>query len=158
MKFHITPPNVEPFINNIYNPLIMHVYVIEAFNVPKMDLTSKTDPYVLLRFEKDKIGVKTKALDNTLTPQWNELVDLVITNFNEKLIVEMWDENVTKDKMINSTKIDIEKYLSGNPHFEWIKIDKIMLNLAIQIKPKGEKFLTKEEVDAYQLSATLPNF
>ena len=156
MQLHITPPNLEPFIDNKYCPHILHVYVIEALNVPKMDLTSKTDPYVLLRFEKDKIGVKTKALDNTLTPQWNELVDLIITNFNEALIVEIWDKNIRKDKMINSTKINIEKYLNGEPHFEWIKIDKMMLNLAIQIKPKGEKFLTKEEVDTYQLN-TIPS-
>ena len=51
----------------------MHIYVIEALNVPKMDLTSNSDPYVIFKFEKDKIGIKTKALSNTLTPQWNKL-------------------------------------------------------------------------------------
>ena len=65
LKYHITPPEAEPFINKNYNPLIMHIYVIEAINIPKMDLTSKTDPYVVLRFEKDNFGVKTKHLDDT---------------------------------------------------------------------------------------------
>lgn len=60
----------------------MHVYVIEPLNVPKMDLISKTNPYALFKFGKDNIEIKTKGLDNTLTPQWNELLDLIITYQN----------------------------------------------------------------------------
>ena len=153
LSLHITPPNEDPIINKIFNPLILHAFVIEALNVPKMDLLSKTDPYVLLRFEKDKIGVKTKFLDNTLTPQWNELLDLIITDQKEDLIVEIWDKNVTKDNMISSTTLSIEKYLNGKPHFEWIKIGKMNLNLVIQIKPLGEKFITKDEIDLYLLQS-----
>ena len=156
INLHITPPNLEPFIENIYNPLIIHTYVIEALNIPKMDLMSKSDPYVVLRFEKDNIGVKTRALDNTHTPQWNELLDMIITDQKEKLIIEIWDKNIQKDKIINSIKLDIQKYLDGKPAFEWIKIDKILLNLAIHIKPLGEDFITQKEVDEYQLNLSLP--
>ena len=156
LNLHITPPNYEPYINLQYNPLIMHVYVIEAINIPKMDLTSKTDPFVVLRFEKDNIGLKTKYLDNTLTPQWNELLDLIITDSKEKLIVEIWDKNVRKDKIINSIKLDIQKYLDEKPHFEWIKIDKMFINLGIHIKHFGESFVTQEEVNEYQMNSSLP--
>ena len=156
LSLHITPPNYEPFINKDFYPLIMHIYVIEALNVPKMDLTSNSDPYVIFKFEKDKIGIKTKALSNTLTPQWNELVNLIITDSNEDLFIEMWDKNVTKDKFISSTKINIKKYLNGEAFYEWIKLDKILLNLAIQIKREGEDFITQEDVNIYQLS-TIPN-
>ena len=158
LKLHITPPNLQPFVNKLFKPLILHVYVIEALNVPKMDLTSKSDPYVLIRFEKDNVGLKTRALDNTLTPQWNELLNYTITNHNEPLIVEVWDKNdVVKDKMISSTKLNIEKYLSEEPIFEWIKIDKMLLNLVIQIKPLGESFISKNEVDSYISTSVIPN-
>ena len=158
LKLHITPPNSEPFVNQLFNPLILHIYVIEALNVPKMDFTSKTDPYVVIRFEKDKVGVRTRALPDTLTPQWNELLDYIITNHNESLLVEIWDENdVVKDKMISSTKLNIEKYLSEEPQFEWIKINKMLLNLVIHIKPLGENFISKDEV-YYTLSrSVVPN-
>ena len=156
LNLHITPPNYEPYVNLLFNPLIMHIYVIEAINVPKVDLTSKTDPFVVLRFEKDKKGLKTKYLSNTSTPQWNELLNLIITDSKEKLIVEIWDKDVTKDKIINSIKLDIEKYLDEKPHFEWIQIDKMHLNLGIHIKPLGESFLTQEEVNEYQLNSSLP--
>ena len=152
LSLHLTPPNAEPFINQIFNPLIMHIYVIEAINVPKTDITSKSDPYVLFKFESDKIGIKTKALDNTLTPQWNELIDLIITNPKENLTIDIWDKNIKKDKLISSTNIDIQKYFNYEPHFEWIKINKILLNLVIHVKPKGESFITKEQVNLYQLS------
>ena len=152
LSLHLTPPNAEPFINQRFNPLIMHIYVIEALNVPKTDISSKSDPYVLFKFENDKIGIKTKALDNTLTPQWNELIDLIITNPNENLIIEIWDKNIKKDKLISSTKIDIQKFLNYEPHFEWIKINKILLNLVIHVKPQGESFISQEQINLYQLS------
>jgi len=158
LKLHITPPDFQPFVNQIFKPLILHVYVIEALNVPKMDLTSKSDPYVLIRFEKDNVGLKTRALDNTLTPQWNELINYTITNHNESLIVEIWDKNdVAKDKMISSTKLNIEKYMSEEPQFEWIKINKMLLNLVIQIKPLGDSFISKDEVDYYLSTSVVPN-
>ena len=72
-----------------------------------MDLTSKTDPYVLLRFEKDNIGLKTKFKDDTLSPQWNELLDLIITDPKEKLIIEIWDKKEF-DNFMNTYSNKIE--------------------------------------------------
>ena len=156
LNVHITSPNAQPFVNLKFNPLIMHIYAIEAINIPKTDMASKSDPYLLFKFEGDKIGIKSKALENTLTPQWNELIDLIITNENENLIVEIWDKNVKKDKFICKTMLDTKKYMDFKPHFEWIKINNIFLNLVIHIKPYGDNFITSEEVNFYQLSP-IPN-
>ena len=157
INIHITPPNVEPFFNQRFYPLMMHIYALEALNIPKKDLMSKTDPYVIFRFEKDTIGVRTKYLEDTLTPQWNELVNLIIPDESQDLIVEIWDKNVKVDKMICSTKLSIKEYLDEKPHFEWIKIGKVLINLAIHIKQEGQKFISFEEVDAYQANNILPN-
>ena len=157
INIHITPLNVEPFFNQRFYPLMMHIYALEALNIPKMDLMSKTDPYVIFRFEKDTIGVRTKYLEDTLTPQWNELVNLIIPDESQDLIVEIWDKNVKVDKMICSTKLSIKEYLDEKPHFEWIKIGKVLINLAIHIKQEGQKFISFEEVDAYQANNIPPN-
>ena len=146
---HITPPNVIPFYNQKFYPLIMHIYALEAINIPKMDLMSKSDPYVVFRFEKDLIGARTKYLDDTLTPQWNQLVNLYITDINEDLIIEIWDKNVKKDKIICSSKLNIQKYLNGQVFYEWIKMGKIAINLVIQVKQEGQNFISSEEVDKY---------
>ena len=150
INVHITPPNIQPFFNQRYYPLIMHIYALEAIDIPKMDLMSKTDPYVIFRFEKDAIGVRTKYLEDTLTPQWNELVNLIIQDESEDLIIEIWDKNVKKDRIICSTKLSIKQYLDQEPHFEWIKIGKVSINLAMHVKQEGQKFISFEEVDAYQ--------
>ena len=127
----------------------MHIYALEAINIPKMDLMSKSDPYVIFRFEKDLIGARTKYLDDTLTPQWNQLVNLYITDKNEDLIIEIWDKNIKNDKIICSSKINIQKYLNGQVFYEWIKMGKIAINLVIQVKQDGQSFISSEEVDKY---------
>ena len=155
-NIHITPPNTEPFINQRFYPLIMHIYALEAINIPKMDLMSKTDPYVVFRFEKDLIGRRTKHLEDTLTPQWNELVDLIITDENEDLIIEIWDKNIKMDKMICSTKLNIKKYLNGEPEFMWLTIGKVKLNIVCHIKQEGEDFIGGKEIEEYQANNILP--
>ena len=156
INVHITPPNMQPFLDQRFYPLIMHIYAIEAINIPKMDLMSKTDPYVIFRFEKDIVGSRTKYLEDTLTPQWNELINLIIPDESEDLIIEIWDKNIKKDRMISSTKLSIKKYLDEEPHFEWLKIGKVSINLAFHVKQEGQKFITFEEVDAYQAN-NIPN-
>ena len=156
INVHITPPNAEPFFNQRFYPLIMHIYALEAINIPKMDLMSKTDPYVVFRFEKDTIGTRTKYLEDTLTPQWNQLIDLIITDINEDLIIEIWDKNIKFDKMICSTKLNIKKYLNGEPEFLWIKIGKVSLNIAIHVKKEGEDFICFKEVEEYQANNMFP--
>ena len=158
LEMHITPPNYQPFVNLKFNPLIMHIYLIEALNIPKMDIASKTDPYALFKFDGDKIGVKSTVLENTLNPQWNELIDLYIINPNEDLALELWDKNNKKDKIICSTKLETKKYMDFEPHYEWIKINKVYLNLAIQIKQLGDPFITKEDVQLYQATSSIPSF
>ena len=149
INVHITPPNMQPFLDQRFYPLIMHIYAIEAIDIPKMDLMSKTDPYVIFRFEKDVVGSRTKYLEDTLTPQWNELVNLIIPDESEDLIIEIWDKNVKKDKMICSTKLSIKQYLDEEPHFEKMKIGQVSINLAIHVKQEGEKFISFEEVEDY---------
>ena len=151
LSLHLTPPNYEPFVNLKYNPLIMHIYIIEAINIPKTDISSKSDPYISFKFEGSKIGIKSSVLEDTLTPQWNELVDLIITDPNENLIVEIWDKNLKKDKFICNAILETKKYMNYEPHYEWIKMDKVFLNLVIHIKPLGDTFISKEQVNFYQL-------
>lgn len=63
-KAHISLPNKNPFVTEIYIPLIMHVCEIEAFNIPKCN------SYVLCRLERDQSGVFSKCSKNTTDPQW----------------------------------------------------------------------------------------
>ena len=150
-KAHISLPNKIPFIEEKYNPLIMHICAIEAYNIP-----SKLDPYVLCRLERDKTGVTTQNLEKTSNPQWYEFIDLIITDEKEDLIVEIWNKTGKKDKLICGTKINIQKYLDGNIYYEWLKMDKVSLNIAIQIKREGESKMSMDDIYIYQ-DSTIPD-
>ena len=146
-KAHISLPNKSPFVKEIYNPLIMHVCAIEAFNVPK------TDSYVMCRLERDQSGISSNYVEKTTNPQWYEFIEFVITDENEDLIVEIWNYIGKKDKKICGTKLNMKKYLNGEIHFEWIKMDKIYLNIALQVKREGENFMTMEDINKYIISS-----
>ena len=142
-KAFISLPNKNPFVIEEYNPLIIHICAIEAYNIPK------SDPYVLCRLERDQSGVKTKNLEKTTTPQWYEFIHLIITDENEDLVVEIWNKNGKKDKLICGSKLNLKKYLNGEIYYEWIKMDNIFLNIALQVKREGEKYMTMDEIDKY---------
>lgn len=63
--------------------------------------------------------------------------------------MEIWNKNGKKDKLICGSKLNLKKYLIGEIYYEWIKIDNIFLNIALQVKREGEKYMTMDEIDKY---------
>jgi len=126
IKYQLACANQCKWENKEYIPKMLHIRVIEAKEF--QNNTGKTDPYLELFFNDDINKQRTKTLVDTLTPQWNELVNLIIPDESQDLIVEIWDKNVKVDKMICSTKLSIKQYLDQEPHFEWIKIGKVSIS------------------------------
>lgn len=50
----------------------LHVRVVEATNLPKMDLFGKADPYVIIQYNNDRALHRTKIIQKTYKPVWNE--------------------------------------------------------------------------------------
>ena len=142
-KGNISLPNKIPFIKEKYNPLYIHICAIEAYNIPK------SNPYVLCRLERDQSGVSTNYLEKTTKPQWYEFIELIITDENEDLVVEIWNKNGSKDKLICGSKLNLKKYLNGEIYYEWVIMDKIGLNIALQVKREGENYMTMDDIDKY---------
>ena len=147
----ISLANTIPFKNIEYYPLIMHIGVIEAYNFP-----TKSDLFVLCRLERDQSGPTTKVLDKTSTPQWYEFIHFIITDENEDLIVEIRNKAGKKSKLICETKLNLKKYLDGNIYFEWLKMDKVNLNIALQIKKENEKYMEMDDIYNY-IDSSIPD-
>ena len=49
----------------------LHVRLVEAKDIAKMDTFSKTDAYCLLSLNGTS-PKKSKVIDNSMTPKWNE--------------------------------------------------------------------------------------
>ncbi|KAL2489552.1 Synaptotagmin-5 [Forsythia ovata] len=80
---------------------VLSVTVISAEDLPSTDLMGKSDPFVVLMMKKSDQKNKTRVLNDTLNPVWNQTFDFVVENgLHELLILEVWDHDTFgKDKM-----------------------------------------------------------
>ncbi|PIN24021.1 hypothetical protein CDL12_03264 [Handroanthus impetiginosus] len=80
---------------------VLSVTVISAENLPSKDLIGKSDPFVELTMKKSEQKKKTRVLNETLNPVWNQTFDFVIEDgLHELLILEVYDHDTFgKDKM-----------------------------------------------------------
>ncbi|XP_020553290.1 synaptotagmin-5 isoform X3 [Sesamum indicum] len=80
---------------------VLSVTVISAENLPAKDLLGKSDPFVVLTMKKSEQKYKTRVLNDTLNPAWNQTFDFVVEDgLHELLILEVYDHDTFgKDKM-----------------------------------------------------------
>lgn len=74
---------------------ILHVKVIRAINLLKMDVLGASDPYVRLSLTGERFGKKTTVQRKNLNPQWNENFKFVVKDPSSqilKLEVHDWDK------------------------------------------------------------------
>ncbi|GER57082.1 calcium-dependent lipid-binding family protein [Striga asiatica] len=71
--------------------------VISAENLPAKDILGKSDPFVVLRMKKSEQTYKTRVLNDTLNPVWNQTFDFVVEDgLHELLILEVYDHDTKK--------------------------------------------------------------
>jgi hypothetical protein len=123
LTMNLAQPNAIPFSEMPFVPYKLKIMILEATDVPKMDLMSKSDPYLEFWLENDVSRNRTKTLENTLTPQWMETTEFILTNLNETLHLRLMDENVGKDKEISSGSYNFSQLQVGVPKEEWIEMN-----------------------------------
>ncbi|CAN4076884.1 unnamed protein product [Withania somnifera] len=80
---------------------VLSVTVISAEDIPVSDLMGKSDPFVVVIMKKSEQKNKTRVLNNTLNPVWNQTFDFVVEDgLHDLLILEVWDHDTFgKDKI-----------------------------------------------------------
>ncbi|KAL8503699.1 hypothetical protein ACS0TY_022426 [Phlomoides rotata] len=80
---------------------VLSVTVISAENLPATDLIGKSDPFVELTMKKSEQKDKTRVLNDTLNPVWNQTFEFVVEDgLHELLILEVYDHDIFgKDKI-----------------------------------------------------------
>ncbi|KAL4444585.1 hypothetical protein ABPG77_002402 [Micractinium sp. CCAP 211/92] len=100
------------------------VKVIEAEHVPRMDLLSKSDPYVELSV-RAKNKVKTQVLENTHRPQWNEDFSLMV-HFPETQVLtcKLYDYDVfDRDDEIGRCTLKVRNLREEREVDEWYTVE-----------------------------------
>lgn len=77
----------------------MYLYILEAFNIPEMDLFSKSDPYLVVKIGDKVLNV---FIDFNFSLKKNILRILITPYLTRKFI-----------KLLNSLKIQFYKYKFG---------------------------------------------
>ncbi|XP_074287108.1 synaptotagmin-5-like [Silene latifolia] len=73
---------------------VLSVTVVSAESLPIMDMSGKSDPYVVVTLKKGGTKMKTRVLNKTLNPVWNQTFDFVIEDaLHELLIFEVYDHD-----------------------------------------------------------------
>ncbi|KAK1259952.1 Synaptotagmin-5 [Acorus gramineus] len=91
------------------------VTVVKATELKNMEMIGKSDPYVVL-YIRPLFKVKTKVVDNSLNPIWDEKFELIAEDKEtQSLILEVFDKDIAQDKrlgIVSLPLIDLESEVS----------------------------------------------
>ncbi|CAJ2643585.1 synaptotagmin-5-like [Trifolium pratense] len=114
---------------------VLSVTVISAEDLPVVDLMGKADPFVVLSLKKSEKKQKTRVVNESLNPVWNQTFDFVVEDgLHDMLIVELWDHDTFgKEKMgkviMTLTKVILEGEYDETFDLDDAKSGKINLHL-----------------------------
>ncbi|XP_074566673.1 calcium-dependent lipid-binding protein-like [Curcuma longa] len=90
------------------------VTVVRANSLKNLELVGKSDPYVVL-YVRPTFKVKTKVVDDNLSPVWNETFQLLAEDKETQYIIfEVYDEDkLQQDKKMGVAKLGLQELEPG---------------------------------------------
>ncbi|KAJ9702611.1 hypothetical protein PVL29_004380 [Vitis rotundifolia] len=120
---------------------VLSVTVISAENLPAVDLMGKADPYVELIMKKSDTKHRTRVVNDSLNPIWNQTFDFVVEDaLHDMLILDVWDHDTFgKDKIgrciFTLTRVILEGEFRDNFPLEGAKSGSLNLHLKWSPQP-----------------------
>jgi len=120
---------------------VLSVTVISGEDLPAMDRNGKSDPYVVLSLKKSKTKYKTRVVNESLNPVWNQTFDFVVEDgLHDMLILEVYDHDTfRRDYMgrciLTLTKVMLEEEYEESFNLEGAKSGKLKLHLKWSPQP-----------------------
>lgn len=118
---------------------VLSVKVIEARHIAAMDKGGTSDPYCRLKCNFNKQRFKTKVIDKTLTPKWDEMFKFFAPSQAEgQVTLKMWDKDRwTTDDFLGEIVLELSKFADGKSHDLWLPLNN---------EPKKKEGASKGEV------------
>ena len=105
----------------------IYLTIHSAKNLPKMDVASANDPYVIIKYGNTQFRSVTK--NNTKNPEWNFEVDLKLNKTDKVITITLYDEDkYTKDDIIGEFKLNVDDIIK----------EETVLNRSAKLSKKGE--------------------
>lgn len=102
----------------------INVKVVEAKKVPKMDVVGKSDPYCILKVNCFETEFKTKVINNTEKPKWDQDFNIPYKDLTKnKLNIQMFDQDsVSKDDPISFLEIPLSSISADGTTDQWYEM------------------------------------
>merc|ERR1712130_494719 len=85
---------------------VIQIHVVSAKDLPKADLLSDSDPYVVFS-NRNGQTVRSKTIDNNNNPKWNQHLILSV-NEHEPITITIFDEDDhSSDDLLCSATLDV---------------------------------------------------
>ncbi|KAF8034851.1 hypothetical protein BT93_C1008 [Corymbia citriodora subsp. variegata] len=120
---------------------VLSVTVISAEDLPPADMMGKADPYVVVSMKKSGMRNKTRVVNDSLNPVWNQTFDFVVEDgLHDMLIIEIWDHDTFgKDYMgkciLTLTRVILEGEYKESFPLDGAKSGKLNLHLKWMPQP-----------------------
>ncbi|CAK9326549.1 unnamed protein product [Citrullus colocynthis] len=120
---------------------VLSITVLSAEDLPATDLVGKSDPYVVLTMKKSGMKNKTRVVNESLNPIWNQTFDFVVEDgLHDMLIVEVWDHDTFgKDYMgrciLTLTRVILEGEYKESFELDGAKSGRLNLHLKWMPQP-----------------------
>ncbi|KAL9666829.1 hypothetical protein QQ045_001172 [Rhodiola kirilowii] len=114
---------------------VLSVTIISAEDLPPADVMGKADPYVVVTLKKTESRNKTRVVNDSLNPVWNQTFDFVVEDaLHDMLILEIFDHDTFgKDHMgrciLTLTRVIMEGEYKDSFPLDGAKSGKINVSL-----------------------------
>ena len=101
-----------------------HVRVVEGIDIPKMDTIQKCDPFCILHLSNSPNEYRTKVIDNTLSPHWNQDFHFKIPQPDDIILtITMKDKDIQTDELISKIQIPLNTLTPGKVLNQWYTME-----------------------------------
>ncbi|KAF2218214.1 hypothetical protein BDZ85DRAFT_117050 [Elsinoe ampelina] len=119
---------------------VFTIKIIEAEDLRPCDMNGLSDPYVVLGDEYQKRLAKTRIINASLNPRWDETVD-IITSGPLNIIATIWDWDALGDHDCvgrTTLKLDPSHFSDFMPREFWLDLD-TQGRLLLRVSMEGER-------------------
>jgi hypothetical protein len=145
----------------------INIHLIKATKLPSADSNGLSDPYCLFKILNRDISVKSRRIDKTLNPIWDDYINIPIKSLNSDIIrleINDWDR-VGKDDKLCMRDFPINELIPGKIYHETYSLIPLAGNpggstveLSIQLTPPSIIPFTPSEYDITQLNVRIEKF
>ncbi|CAF4963033.1 unnamed protein product [Rotaria sp. Silwood1] len=114
---------------------VVRVFILRAQDLIDADIGGKSDPYVNVKVPGN-IKYRTKTINNTTNPEWNEVFDFVVEQYtNDSIQFEVYDKDSLKDDFIGRAQFRLNALVDNDDINTWLTLQDVKkgsLNIRLQ--------------------------